>query len=680
MRESDLLRFVWIADPQISPDGRCIAFTRVHVDAEADEYRTHLWLQEIPAPGQAPVPPRALTFGGRDSQPRWSPDGQMLAFVRKGEAKDSDAQLHVLPLQGGEARVLTTIKRGVSSPAWSPDGRRLAFLSGHHPTLDAPDVKAPAHEPARIVTRPEFRWNDQGFVDLARQPHVWVIDVAGGPPRALTCGGPLAESSPAWTPDGRHVLFISDRRETPWYELPDSDVWAVPVDLAEPTDGAALVRVADIRGPILQFTPGPDGRLAAVGSVLAEAARSYDQSELLLFEGAWPMTTPRRLTAPLDLAINEGLSADQHPPRGGGAKPLAFTEGGLLAVADVHGGSVVGRLDLASGAWRELTARTQDVVCGSASADGSRLALTVGDVGTPGDLAVLDTASGALRILHRPNAEWLAETPLGEVEEMWIEGFDGMRLQGWLLKPPDFDPARRYPLILQIHGGPHVPYGAAFFHEFRVLSAAGYLVLYTNPRGSTSYGSAFANVIQYAYPGDDWRDLETFLDHVITQGHVDPSRLGVTGGSGGGLLTNWGITRTDRFRCAITQRCVADWASMVYSCDFAMMTPSWFRRQPYEDPVEYAQRSPATFLERVNTPLMVIHSEEDWRTPIGQGEIMFRGLFARRKPVVMVRFPGENHELSRSGTPSRRVQNQEHLRRWFDHWLLGKPAPEYGLH
>jgi dipeptidyl aminopeptidase/acylaminoacyl peptidase len=222
-----------------------------------------------------------------------------------------------------------------------------------------------------------------------------------------------------------------------------------------------------------------------------------------------------------------------------------------------------------------------------------------------------------------------------------------------------------------------VPYGVSFFHEFHLLAAAGYVVLYTNPRGSTTYGQEFGNIIQYRYPGDDARDLLAGVDELLKRGYVDAKRLGVTGGSGGGLLTNWIVTQTDRFAAAVTQRCVSDWMSFYSSADFTLFTPTWFRKPPFEDPQEYLERSPVTLASRIRTPLMIIHSEEDWRTPIGQGEAMFRALKQQRKPAVMIRFPGENHDLSRSGTPSRRVQNVRHIRQWFDHWLLGKTVKEY---
>jgi dipeptidyl aminopeptidase/acylaminoacyl peptidase len=345
----------------------------------------------------------------------------------------------------------------------------------------------------------------------------------------------------------------------------------------------------------------------------------------------------------------------------------------------LQGASRLARVELGSGRIEDLTDAQGDLVSGSVCARGRTVAYVLGSVGTPGDLWVCDLGTGTHTRLYVGNAALLEQSGLGEVEEISYPSFDGTQIQGWIVKPPGFDAKRKYPLVLQIHGGPHVPYGFAFFHEFRVLAAAGYVVLYTNPRGSTSYGQEFANCIQYRYPGDDYKDLMAGVDYVLGLGYVDAKRLGVTGGSGGGLLTNWIVTKTDRFAAAITQRCVADWASMYYSSDFALFTPTWFRKAPFQDPQEFAERSPATYLSNVTTPLMVIHSEEDWRCPIGQGETMFRGLQQQGKTAVMVRFPGESHELSRSGAPSHRVQNQQHIRRWFDHWLMGKPAPEYGL-
>lgn len=681
MLEEDLLRFRWVADPRISPDGSRIAFTLVSVDQEADEYRTHLWLVDVPVGEAAPEAPRQLTFGGRDSQPRWSPDGRTLAFVRKAAGED-DAQIHLLPLQGGEPRKLTTLKSGASSPAWSPDGARIVFTSGHNAALDTPDSKKPKHEPARVVTRPEWRWNNEGFTDWEHLDHVWIVDVATGAARALTQGTRFRESAPRFSRDGRHVLYLTDRREQPWFARPaeHTQIRALPADLASPTDGADATLVADITGPIAAFVEGEGGRFAAIGGTRGEAVNSYDQNDLLLLEGAWPIRTARVLTAGADLAVGEGINSDQHPPRGGGEPPLGFTaDGGVVFSYASRGAAPLARMDVGTGMLDALSGRDHEVIAGSVSADGRRAAVTFGSLRSAGELCVVDLATRSRTTLFDPNAELLAAAGLGEVEELNWTMPDGVAVQGWVVKPRDFDPSRKYPLIVEIHGGPHTAYGVGFFHEFRVLAAAGNLVLYTNPRGSTSYGHAFANGLQYRMPTTEHEDVLAGVDLLIARGCVDESRLGVTGGSYGGLLTNWIIAHTHRFKAAVTQRCVADWNNMWSSCDFAMFTPFWFRGAPWEHPDDFAQRSPVSLIERIETPLMVIHSEEDWRTPIAQGEAMFRGLLYRRKPVVMVRFPGENHELSRSGMPSRRVQNQQHIRRWFDHWLHDKRTDVYGV-
>ena len=686
VRDDDLLRFTWVADPRMSPDGTRVAFTRVWVDAEADEYRSALSLAEAGEPaagaGRAPAAAarvRPLTFGPRDGQPRWSPDGRFLAFVRATKDKEPP-QLFILPVEGGEARQVCKLAKGAAEPAWSPDGRRIAFLSGTNPALDEPEPAKPRNDPARIVTRPVYRENDEGFLDLDHLKQVWVVDVEQGAPRPLTTG-PYAAGAPQWSADGERILFISDRRPEPWFGLDMAVLYAVPAARATPAGTEELETVVEHGGWMSSFAREADGRIALIGYRSPQVPRSYVVPRLLLADPGASRSEARDAAPGCPDEFGGAISSDQHPPRGGGAVPLAFTDQGrsvCVALAR-HGAATLARVDLAGGEVTPLTPPGRDLIAGTASADGRRWALTLGSTARPGDLYALDAATGALTLLWAPNQETFAELALGEVEEFWYPSFDGTKIQAWLVKPPGFDPAKRHPLILEIHGGPHTAYGHGFFHEFHHLAGAGYLVLYTNPRGSTTYGESFADCIQYRFPGDDARDLLAGVDAVVARGWVDTARIGVTGGSGGGLLTNWLITQDQRFAAAVTQRCVADWASFYYSTDFAMFVPFWFRKPPFEDPREYLDRSPVAFADRVTAPLMIIHSEEDWRTPIGQGEAMFRALKQQRKTAVMVRFPGENHELSRSGVPSRRVQNQKHIRAWFDRWLMGRPAPEYGV-
>jgi dipeptidyl aminopeptidase/acylaminoacyl peptidase len=670
MVETDLYRFVWVADPQISPDGARVAFVRVTTDSTADEYRTAIWVVE--ASGGAPRP---LTTGSRDGQPRWSPDGRTLAFVRAADEKP--AQIHLLPMTGGEATPLTRLKGGASSPAWSPDGRHIAFSSRTHPALDDDTTRVkPKKEPGRVITHPVFRVNNAGFIDPDHPTHVWVVDAGGGKARQLTTGR-FSEGAPAWTPDGRWVCFTSDRRKEPWFGDDDGNLYAVSPDLAKPADGVGFRTRVDYDGGIGDWVEAADGRIAFVGGMNPPEAHSYDQNDLMITGTTGGQV--RALTGGYDFDIGAGIGADQHPPRGGGRRPLAFAADGrsVLAVVGREGSAMLARLDASSGAVEELTPAGREVFAGTATPDGRRWALTVGDAMNPGDLYLFDASSREMRKLFGPNDALLERVALGKIEEFWYPSFDGRRIQGWIMKPPDFMPAKKYPLVLSIHGGPHAAYGAAFMHEFHMLAGAGYVVLYTNPRGSTTYGQDFGNIIQHRYPGDDHRDLMAGVDEVLKRGYVDGKRMAVCGGSGGGLLTNWAITQTDRFAAAITDRCVSEWVSFYYSADFTLFRPTWFKKPPFENPQESIERSPVTYASRITTPLMIIHSEEDWRTPIGQGEAMFRALKQQKKTAVMVRFPGENHELSRSGAPSRRIQRLQHYRKWFDKWLMGRTIKDY---
>jgi dipeptidyl aminopeptidase/acylaminoacyl peptidase len=683
MLETDLLRLTWLADPQISPDGSRIAFVRVTVDTSVDGYLTNLWIADTTTGAT-----RALTFGGRDGQPRWSPDGTSLAFVRSpGEGKEP--QLHVLPMGGGEARRLTDLPKGAASPAWSPDGKRIAFTSGSDPSADGATVaeaeerakKKPKKDPARIVTRPFFRLDNQGFHDFAHPDHVWIVDASGeGAVKQLTAG-PYGESAPAFSKDGKRILFLSDRRPEPWHGPEDQDLYAVSADRATPaTDEEGLTLVGDAAGPILNFREGPGGAIAATGVLLQDPPRSYDQGDLFLIEPPFPSRVARVLTGPYDFEVGDStIGADQHPPRGGGSQPLAWSADGnhVWTAVGRHGSQMLARVSVDDGTVEEKTPVTREVVSGSASRDASKFALVLGSPARPCVLAVYDAAKGDLRELYDPNAPVFETAKLGNVEEIWVPSFDGTKIQAWIVKPPSFDPAKKYPMVLEIHGGPHTAYGMGFYHEFHVLAEAGYVVLYPNPRGSTTYGQAFGNVIQYEYPGDDYKDLLACVDHVIKLGYVDANRLGITGGSGGGLLTNWAITQTNRFKAAITQRCVSEWESFWYSADFTQFNNTWFRNAPFEGDDDFRRRSPVALASKIQTPLLVLHSEEDWRTPIAQGEAMYRALIAQKKVAVMARFPGEGHELTRSGAPSRRVQNQQLIRRWFDKWLLGAAVTDF---
>ncbi|HET6897363.1 MAG TPA: S9 family peptidase [Vicinamibacteria bacterium] len=682
--ETDMFRFTWVADPQISPDGRRVAFVRVTVNDKKDGYDTAIWTVDTEG-GRGPRP---LTSGPQDLSPRWSPDGRRLAFTRATEkaGKPQPAQLYLMTMDGGEARALTDIAKGASSPTWSPDGRMLAFTSTANPKdLERAGKKGgeaadERESDVRVITRAVYRNNGRGFLDAGRPAHLWTIDVPDSgdkaTPRQVT-SGEFEETSPAFAPDGRTLFFVSNRVKEPYYQAPDSDIFSVPVG------GGEMALAASIDGTISEFALGADGkRLAFQGTPRGEPVRSYDQPELYVAD-LGSKAAPRLLTGAYDGDVGGGLTGDQRAPRGSlSAGPVWSRDGKSIFVRTAdHGRANLQRVDAATGKIDALTTGDQEVVAYDATPDGGRLALVVSTPTEIGDLYVLDAATAtAPRRLTRVNEALFSDLQIGTPEEIVYPSFDGKSIQAWILKPPGFDPGKRYPLILNIHGGPHAAYGATFDHEFQWMAARGYVVLYPNPRGSTSYGQDFGNVIQYRYPGDDAKDLLAGVDVLVKRGLVDEKQLGVTGGSGGGVLTNWIITQTSRFAAAVSQRSIADWAGFWYTADFSLFRPTWFKGAPWEDPSDYAARSPITFVKNITTPLMLIEGEADLRTPPAEGgEVLFRALKYLKRPVVMVRFPEESHELSRSGKPWHRIERLRHIVGWFDKYLLGKPVEGYDL-
>jgi dipeptidyl aminopeptidase/acylaminoacyl peptidase len=668
--ENDLFAFRWIADPQVSPDGSQVAYVLVTVDQKADRYETSIWSVSTTAGGA----PRRITNGPADSSPRWSRDGKALAFLRGGEkdGKPLPSQLLVLRLDGGEPRAITALRRSVTSIAWSPAGNAIAFTAVTKPEDVQEEKKSDEHvSDVRIINQAAYRSNGEGYNDRERRSHVWVVSTTDdAAPKQLTSGA-YSESDVQWSPDGSRIYFTSERTSEPYYDVRRNALYAVPAA------GGDMAKLVAYDGAIGAYAISPDGASVAFVGSLAQPVQSFTQGDLFIAptKAEGPV---RNLTADDDLELlGGGVGGDQAPPRANrGPRPYWSADGKTILLTTAREGAVnLSRVDVASGRITPWTEGKHALV-GYDIAGGRAVVLR----STPtqiGDLWSVD-ADGALSRLTNVNEKLWSDLTLTEPEEIRFASFDGKSIQGWLQRPPDFDPAKKYPLILNIHGGPHAAYGYVFDHEFQWMAAKGYVVLYPNPRGSTTYGEAFANVIQFRYPGDDYKDLMAGVDAALAKGYVDLKRLGVTGGSGGGLLTNWVITQTDRFAAAVSQRDIADWADFWYTADFTLFQPSWFRKAPWEDPQDYRDRSPITYIERVKTPLMLILGEADFRTPpTSGGEMMFRALKYRRIPTVMVRFPDESHELSRSGKPWHRIERLENIVNWFDKWLLGKAMPQY---
>jgi dipeptidyl aminopeptidase/acylaminoacyl peptidase len=672
--EKDLLKFTWIADPQIAPDGSTIAFVRVTVNEKENRYESSLFTVATSGADA----PRALTSNVRDTMPRWSPDGRRIAFVRSLEkdGKPQPGQVYLLDMNGGEAYPLTQDTKGVTSIEWSPDGRTVAFtapVAGDEQDK-RDDKEKDAKSDVQVITRAVYRANgNPTYVDAARHTHIFTVAAtnADKPQTKQVTDGEYDEREIEWAPDGSKIYFISTRVPESYYEANDSDLYSVPAS------GGTITKVASIEGTISAPRVSPDGhRIAFVGTPHGNPVRSYNQPDVFVADAA-PGSAPRNLTEAYDFDIAGGIGGDQAPPRGQSGNSIVWSKdaASLIVVSAEHGGANLKRLTIATGKVDALTNGQHAVGAFTATPDGSTIAATISTQTNIGDLFMIDAKP---RQITNVNQELFSDIQQSEPEEIWYKSFDGRNIQGWILKPPNFDSGKKYPLILEIHGGPHAAYGNVYTHEFQWMAAKGYVVLFTNPRGSTSYGQEFGNIIQYRYPGDDYKDLMAGVDELLKRGYVDANRMGVTGGSGGGLLTNWTITQTQRFKAAVAQRDIADWYGFWFTADFWLAKPTWFRKAPWEDPQDFAARSPITHVANVSTPTMYVLGDQDYRTPPADGgEMMFRALKYRKIPTVMVRFPRESHELSRSGEPKHRVERLQHIVGWMDQWLQGKKNPAY---
>ena len=686
--EMDLFKFAWIADPQISPDGSRVAFVRVWVNQKADRYENALWI--VPTSGG---PARQITAGPRDSSPRWSPDGKTLGFVRSPEkdGRPQPPQIYLLSLDGGEARPLTDVPRGAGGFDWSPDGKKIAFSSTddgkkepEKPNPENPESKDKTPErvsDVRVISKAVYRSNGPGYLNPKAHSHIWTVSVSGAtgeqPKAKQITKGNFDEGNLSWSPDGSRICFVARRVAEPYYEAPRTDLYSVAAD------GSDERKLLSFNGGMRDYTFSNDGkRIAFGGSLSPQPVQSYTQPDLFV-ANAEPGAAQKNLTETYDFDIGGGIGGDQRAPRGGGGGAgvvWSKDDQWIYVNAAEHGAANLKRIDVATGKVEPLTKGAHEVQSYSVARDGSRMALLISTSTNIGDVFLLETATGKLNQLTRINDELFSQLNLTDPEEIWYTSFDGKKIQAWIQKPPNFDPSKKYPFILQIHGGPHAAYGFTFTHEFQWMAAKGYVVLYTNPRGSTSYGQDFGNIIQYNYPGDDYKDLMAGVDEVVKRGYIDTAKSGVTGGSGGGVLTNWTVGQTTRFAAAVSQRSIADWAGFWYTADFTLFTPTWFRAAPWEDPKDFVNRSPITHVKNVTTPMMFIEGEADWRTPPNEGgEIMFRALKYRKIPTVMVRFPNESHELSRSGAPWHRVERLQHILNWFDKYLQDKPIKIYDV-
>ncbi len=640
----DVFGLEWASDPEISPDGARIAYVRRSFDVKTDTRHGAIWLIDRDGGNHRPL---AGTAGNQGS-PRWSPDGTRLAFV---VADGDGAQVYLHWFKDGVTARVTNLMQAPANLAWSPDGRQLAFVMRVPAKREALEVALPAPPegaewapPLKAIDRMVYRADGEGYLPDAFG-QVFVVPADGGTPRQLTDGA-FDHEDLAWSADGSEILVSANRHENADLEPNDSDLHAV--DIASGSMRALTKRF----GPDKQPAASPDGKHVAFTGY-DDRYQGYQRARLYLLRR--DNGEIRELAADLDRDIESPTWS-----RDGRRLYFQYDDLGTTRIAETD---LTGRVtnlvdDLGGEAW----SRPYGGGSFSVARDGT-LAYSANDVSDLSAVGVYD--GGKARRLTSLNDDLLALRELGRVEEIWsTTAADGRRVQSWLIRPPGFDPAKKYPLILEIHGGPFANYGPRFAAELQLYAAAGYNVLYSNPRGSTSYGEEFGNLIHHAYPGRDYDDLMGAVDAAIARGGVDDTRLFVTGGSGGGVLTAWIVGTTDRFRAAAVQKPVINWASFALTADLPnFFYKYWFAAPPWEDIESYWLRSPLSRVGNVKTPTMVVTGEQDYRTPISESEQYYQALRLRGIDTLLVRVPGASHSLD--VRPSQLNARIAYILAWF---------------
>ena len=641
LRLDDYLSWEAVRNPQISPDGATVVYERRFVDALRDRWQTELWV--VSADGSRN---RLLTEG---SGARWSPDGARIAFLREGEPKGSQIFVRWMDAEGAESQI-TRLENPPSQIEWAPDGGSIAFRAVVPPPPDGawaiempePPEGAEWTAPPRIVTRLNYRRDGSGYTPAGFR-HLFTVSADGGTPRQLTSGD-YHHDGPRFVGDGSALVFTSLRTADAEHAWRESEVYRLEIASGE------ITQLTTREGPDSGALPSPSGaRIAYTGMPRTNDTYREEELSVMAADGS----------APAVVASEMG--------RRPGIVGWAADESGVYFNAQVRGTSNLYFAPL-EGEVRPVSSGNHMLSVSSVSEGGVAVGV-VTSYHTPGDLVAFEVdAPEDLTVLHRTNASVLAEVRFGEVEEVWYDSTDDLDIQGWIVKPPDFDPERKYPLILRIHGGPHAMYNSGFDFKNQDHAANGYVVLYTNPRGSSGYGSSFGNEIDNAYPGKDLDDLLAGVDEVVGRGYIDERNLFVYGGSGGGVLTSWIVGNTDRFTAAVAKAPVTNWLSFVGTTDGS----SWYRnfdKMPWDDPEEHLRRSTLMYVGNVSTPTMLMTGERDLRTPMEQTEQYYRALKMRKIPTAMVRLTDGWH--SRSLPPTNFLRVQLLLRNWFERFMVG---------
>jgi dipeptidyl aminopeptidase/acylaminoacyl peptidase len=640
MTPEDVYALTGVSDPRLSPDGKTVAFVVWRLDKEANEPQSNIWF----AAADGSSPPRQFTFGKkRDGDPRWSPDGARLAFTSKRE--DGPGQLYVIPVAGGEAVKLTDLKEDVAEAVWSPDGTSLAFTS--RVPDEAYEEKDDKKRKPRRLKRLQYKLDNEGWI-FDRAKHIFTVPADGSGPAKQLTEGDYEDEKPAWSPDGKRIAFDSSRHQD-WDIGLLRDIYAVPADGGEPE------------------------RLTANDGQCWFASLSPDGTRLAYLFNPGNIEPFHTQIAVQDLDTNErtvlSASLDRNcgPYFTGLREPIWEGEGRLLFAVEDRGNVHLYRVGANGERAPELVLGGDQMVTGYDAVSGT----VVHSKHTPTTMSELYSGDTQLTQVGKAFTE---RRELVEPEQFTAISTGGEEVEAWVMRPAGFEEGKKYPMLLNIHGGPFAQYGNKFFDEFQVYAGAGYVVVYPNPRGSSGYSEAWARAIMAkngsTWGGVDYDDCMAVVDEALKRFEfIDPDRLGVMGGSYGGFMTSWIVGHTDRFQAAISERSVNSWVSMWGSSDYGWDFKGYLGSFLFEDVDAHLRVSPSTYATQITTPLLILHSENDLRCPIEQGEHLFVTLRLLKRDVEMVRFPAEGHELSRSGSPFHRATRFEIILDWLKDYL-----------
>ena len=644
----DVFEMEYANDPQVSPDGSRVAYVRTSMDIMTDQARRAIWVVDTNGGNHRPL----VSGPGNFSSPRWSPTGDRLAYLSNRDGKN---QLFVQWLEGGETAKVTTLPQSPRSIVWSPDGKYIAFtrfVPKASPTLAEMPAKpkgASWAEPATVIDRMTFRRDGGGYLPTGNN-QVFVVPADGGTPRQMSNGDYPIGGPVTWMSDSKSIIFSSNRRGDAEYHPRQTDLFNASLVSGE------LVKVTEHAGSESNPVISPNGRYLAYTST-ADIRQGYNRAQLRvkdLLSGE-----DRSLTEDFDRSVSDVKWTPDSK-----SLWISFNDVGMNRVARVDLKGRLKQSDIVLGG----TALGRPYTSGVFSVGGKgHLVFTLGRDDRPADLALMRPGK-APRVLTDLNNDLMGQREMARVERMtWASSHDGLEVEGWVMKPPSFDPNKTYPMILEIHGGPHSAYGPNYSTEAQLYAAAGYVVFYTNPRGSTSYGEEFANTIDLAYPGYDYDDLMSGVDALLEGGYVDANQLYVTGGSGGGVLTAWIVGKTDRFRAAVVAKPVINWASFVLTADLNYyFATTWFDAPPWEDYESYWKRSPLSLVGNVSTPTMLLTGEADYRTPMSETEQYYQALKHRGIDTLMVRIPGASHSIY--ARPSNLIAKVNNILAWFERY------------